>query len=99
MLLEPSLQTIALSYVLQELQGIEYMPASFFIPLVNILRRYFFVVLQELYTNLTFYGTNRFILRVFSYFIFFFIIRLFGGKKKLFLQNFLKARQSHYESV
>ena len=32
---------------LQELQGIEYMPASFFILLVTLLRRYFFVVLQE----------------------------------------------------
>ena len=35
---------------LQELQGIEYMPASFFIRLVALLRSYFFVVLQELYT-------------------------------------------------
>ena len=64
---------------LQELQGIEYMPASFLIPLVTLLRRYFFVVLQELYTNLTFFGTKRLIFpfsysggitRVFSYFIF-----------------------------
>ena len=46
---------------LQELQGIEHMPASFFIPVVTLLRRYFFVVLQELYTNLTFSGTKRLI--------------------------------------
>ena len=46
---------------LLELQGIEYMPASFSIPLVTLLRRYFFVVLQELYTNLTFFGTKRLI--------------------------------------
>ena len=44
---------------LQELQGIEYMPASFLIPLVTLLRRYFFKVLQDLYTNLAFSGTKR----------------------------------------
>ena len=48
---------------LQELQGIEYMPASFSIPLVTLLLRstLLLVVLQELYCNLTFFGTKRLI--------------------------------------
>ena len=71
-------------YKLQELQGIEYIPASLFIPLLTLLRRYFFAVLQELYTNLTFSGTKRLLFlfsnsggvtRVFSYSIFSFFLK------------------------
>ena len=41
-LLEPSLQTIALSYVLQELQGIEYMPCIFLYSRCNFIAQLLF---------------------------------------------------------